>query len=312
MTQIVSPASHGLRLLVIFNPTAGGRRRRRFEATLSCLRAAGCRLEVCETAGPGDGEAIARRASREDFDRVVAAGGDGTINEVLNGLAADQAGALRPADSRPPLAIIPMGTANVLAAELGLPKKPSALAEFILRGSECSVGLGRLSSGVFFGAMVGVGIDAHVVAGVDVALKRRIGKGAYALEGLRQLFAFPYPGYRVTVDDAAHEAAWVILTRSRFFAGRFVIAPKARIDDGLLHVCLFQRRGTWAMLRYALAQQFGRLQKLPDYHVVTGRRVSIDGPPGDPLEADGDIAGELPITIDLVPDAIGLIMPPAD
>ncbi len=309
MTESAACDATTARILVIRNPAAGGRRRRRFEATMAHLRQAGCRIEICDTKARGEGMALARDACGKGFDRIVAAGGDGTINEVINGLAPRPPDDAMPPGGPPPLAVLPLGTANVLAAEIELPNEPAALAKIIVHGPARRIGLARLGSGAYFAAMAGAGFDAHIVAGVDTGLKRLIGKGAYAWEGLRQLFVFPFPEYRVTVDGQAFDAAWVIVTRGRYFAGRFLIAPHASLQDELLHVCLFRRRGVWAMLRYGLAMQFGRLGKLADYRVVSGRRVDVDGPPGDPLEADGDLVASLPVSIELVPEALDLVMP---
>jgi YegS/Rv2252/BmrU family lipid kinase len=296
-------AAAGRRLLVIHNPTAGAARARRYRATLAELERLGCRLDVRDTGARGDAEVLAREAAAAGVRRVVAAGGDGTINEVVNGLAG----------SATALALLPLGTANVLAAEIGLDPDPAAVARTIAAGRETSICLGRVRGAVetarVFTNMAGVGADAHAVAGVSLALKRRIGKGAYFAEALRQLFVFPFPRYRVTVDGTVYEAASAVVANGRYYAGRYVLAPEARLTAPTFHVCLFTRPGRLAALAYAAAMQRGTLPARRDYRIVTGTHVAIAGPPGDPVQADGDIVARLPVDIEPLPDALRLVLP---
>jgi len=292
------------RLLVVYNPTAGRRGRRRIEAVLAALRARGCRLDLRETSAPGDAEALARTAATEQVDLLVAAGGDGTINEAVNGLVGRGAG-----EEAPPLAILPLGTANALASEIGLDLDPGRLARTIALGRPVPVSLGRANDRLFT-MMAGVGFDAHVVDAVSLDLKRLIGKGAYVWESARALRRFAFPGYRVTLDGALHDAASVIVAKGRFYGGRFVCAPEARLTEPLFQVCLFGRPGAWNALRYAAALGLGTLGRLPDYSVVPAREVLIEGPEGDPVQGDGDVIARLPVRIRLLPEALRLVMPP--
>lgn len=288
--------------VVIFNPTAGARRERRLAAVLARLEAAGMSCRVAGTAARGDAERLAREAGDDDTPPglVIAAGGDGTINEVVNGLMASA--------SPPPLAILPLGTANVLAAEIGLPVSSDAVAAAILGGRRLDISVARVNGRCFL-LMAGVGFDAHVVAGVDSAVKRRLGKGAYVLESARQMWRFGFPRYRVTIDGASHEAASVVVARSRFYGGRHLAAPEARLDSDSFQVCLFERGGRGAVLRYGLALVTGRLPGCAGYCIRTGRRVTIEGPVGDPVQADGDVVAHLPAEIDLAPRRLSLIVP---
>jgi YegS/Rv2252/BmrU family lipid kinase len=291
------------RLLIVYNPAAGQRRRRRFEAVLGALRARGCPLDLRETAGPGDAEALARAAVPGAADLVVAAGGDGTVNEVVNGLASGAApGTL-------PLAVLPLGTANVLAAEIGLDFAPRALARTIAEGRARPVALGQANDRLF-SVVLGAGFDAHAVAGVDMRLKRWIGKGAYVWEATRQLFVFGFPEYRVALDGTRHRAASVIVAKGRYYAGRFVVAPEGRLEAPEFRVCLFTRPGAWHALRYAAALGLRRLDRLPNVRVLPAREVVIEGPEGDPVQGDGDILTRLPVTVRVLPEALKLVMPP--
>ena len=293
------------RLLLVRNPTAGRRHGRRFLATLRALADLGCVAEIRDTQARGDAERIAGSAAGARHDLVVAAGGDGTVAEVINGLA------VPPEDGqadRPGLAILPMGTANVLAHEMGLPEQPRALAQVIAKGPLRALSLGRLSEGRFFGAMAGAGFDVEIVAEIDLDLKRWIGKGAYAWQGARRWFA-PQGTLRVSVDGRAYGAASVVVSKGRYYAGRFVLAPEARLEDGLLHVCLFSSGSPWRRLAYSHGLLRGRLLDLPDFQIVTGAQVSIEGKEGAPLQGDGDIVARLPVEIGIVENVIRAVFP---
>ena len=266
---------------------------------LTRLREHGCAVDLRETQAPGDAERFAAEADPAAFDVVVAAGGDGTVNETINGLAR----------SGLPLGLIPLGTANVLATEIGLRTDPASLARCVALGRPRPVTLG-VANGRRFILMAGAGFDAHVVAGVSVPMKRRLGKGAYVLSTLRQLLVFTFPSYEVLIDNTAQHAASVIVANGRYYGGRFVCAPDASLESATLRVCLFERSGRRATIGYALAMFTGRLPKLSSYRVIEARRIEIRGRPGEPLQGDGDIIGELDVAIEVLPNALDLIYPP--
>jgi len=293
------------RIAVIFNPTAGSARRHRFYAVLALLEAAGCVLDILTTQGPGDAEKLARRIASSRPDAVVAAGGDGTINEAINGMAG----------SKTPLAILPLGTANVLALEIGLTLDPKEIAKWILQGSVRSISLGRLRSGDrqrYFSLMVGAGFDAHVVAGVSTALKRRIGKSAYVWEMVRQLFRFSFPDYMVRLDGKELKAASLVVANARYYAGRYILAPNAGLETSMFEVCLFDRSGWFSIIRYAIALDRGTLQSLSSFHLHKATKVEILGPSGDPLQMDGDGYGTIPVELTVEQEALRLVMAPED
>jgi diacylglycerol kinase (ATP) len=286
------------RLLIIFNP-AGGWRRRRLAPVLAHLRAYGCALVLRETGAAGDAERFAAEADPEAFDLVVVAGGDGTVNEAINGLAR----------SGLPLAVIPLGTANVLAAEIGLRTDPASIARCVALGESRPIALGA-ANGRRFLLMAGAGFDAHVVAGVSLPMKRWLGKGAYVLSTLRQLLAFPFAPYQVRTDNTLWRAASVLVANARSYGGRFVCAPGASLESATLQVGLFERNGRLAAIGYALALVTGRLPALASYRLIEARRVEIRGRPGEPLQGDGDVIGQLPAAIEVLPAALELVHPP--
>ena len=291
----VTPALDRRRLMVIFNPTAGRRRSKALAQAIGLLESQ-VDLTHRRTGARGDAEAFARGMPQGSI--ALVAGGDGTANEAANGLLAAGGGEM---------AIIPLGTANVLAAELGILNIAGA-AGAAATGSLLTYRPG-LANGRAFLLMAGVGFDAHVVANVSPRLKRLLGKGAYVVETLHQLWHFSFPRYRATVDGVVHEAASVIVARGHFYGGRFVVAPEARLDRDELHVCLFHRGGRLQTILYALALASGRLHRSRHVEIIKAQRVTIEGPVGDPVQGDGDLIARLPVTIELSPTSIGLRRP---
>ncbi len=307
-----SGRSQSKRVLIVFNPKAGRRRLGKLRRTIAAMRLTGAEVELLATGARGDAERLAREACGgvngfAALDLLAIAGGDGTINEAVNGLmSVSGAGAT----SALPLCIVPLGTANVLAREIGQGFSPAVAAMTALNGEQRQVYLGE-ANGRCFTIMAGAGFDAHVVANVSTALKQRVGKLAYVWEAFRQLFLFPYGRYRVTVDGKTYDAASVVVAKGRLYAGPYVAAPEARLDSPEFQVCLFLRGGRWNAIRYAVALTLGLLPRLKDYRIVSGREVRIEGPAGDPVQGDGDIIAHLPVEIRLAPVSLSLMAPAA-
>ncbi|MFZ5783427.1 MAG: diacylglycerol/lipid kinase family protein [Pseudomonadota bacterium] len=298
-------------VLLILNPIAGRRRRGLVESVIQRVRQQGWTVDVVETAAPGDARRLAATCDAAHYGVIAVAGGDGTINEVINGLAG------RNADT-PAVGIVPLGTANVLAHELGLGFTAGAVARTMLGGHTLLMYPGEASGGSgrrCFSLMAGTGFDAKVVAGVSAPLKRRWGRIAYVWRSLIEALHYRPVRYRVEIDGVVHEASSVIVTRSRHYAGPYVVAPEAALDEPLLHVCLFERWGRGEVLRYGLALLLGCLPRAAGYHVVAGRsvRVSVLSDAGEgraqPVQIDGDNALTLPVSIGLSGGAVRLLQP---
>lgn len=287
------------RVLIVFNPIAGRRRRSRYRAVIAALEALGCRITIRETRRRGDAEAFAGAALRDDFDVIAVAGGDGTINEVANGLG----------PTAPPLAVIPLGTANVLAAEIGLSTAPDLVARTIAEAPATMVNVGT-ANGRRFLMMAGAGFDAHVVANVDPVMKRRFGKLAYVWQTFVQFKRYRFPELRVTIDGTDYTAYSAVVANGHYYGGRFVCAPDARLTTPRLDVCLFTRPGRLNAARYAAALSLGFLPQLPDIRIVQGRHIAVSGPLGAPIQADGDLVSHLPGEISLASDGIWVLYPP--
>lgn len=300
-TPSARPSASPRRVLVIHNPAAGRNRKRRLEAVLARLRRMGCAVTARETSRRGDAEQFARDAGPGEFDVVVAAGGDGTVNEVVNGLVAGPGGLK--------LAVVPLGTANVLACEIGLdPKDVEQIARTIAAGPARRVHLGT-ANGRHFVLMAGAGLDAHVVEGVNIALKRRTGKLAYVVESVKQAFGYDFPELTIRADGVTYEGRMAVACKGRFYGGPFLAAPGAKLEDPKLHVCILPKTGAAGVVRYGLALPMGKLALLPEVRVISADTIVIQGPRGAPVQGDGDIVARLPVELAVAAETVELIVP---
>jgi YegS/Rv2252/BmrU family lipid kinase len=277
-------------VIVIFNPTAGQRRALRLWHVLDVLTGNGVRVRLRETLHPGHATELARRAVAEGADLVVAAGGDGTIAEVAAGLNG----------SRTPLGIIPLGTANVLALELGLPtaarQVAAALAFRRTRTLWPGIATGQFGTRLFV-QMVGVGLDAQVVHHLPRGLKRCFGRGAYVGQTLREMLRYSYRPIHVRIDGVAAEAGSVVVSKGSLYAGQYMLAPDARPGEPGFSVALFGGTGPFAAAKYGAALVLNLLPRAPGMRLLRARHVEILGDGRVPAQADGDPAGAAPLTV---------------
>jgi diacylglycerol kinase (ATP) len=287
-------------MLIIFNPVAGRRRATALWRVLDLLVENGVKIEVAETQHAGHATELARQAARAGEFMVVAAGGDGTIAEVANGLIGSQTA----------LGIIPLGTANVLAKEYRLSTTPRAIANTLAykRCKRLWPGVAQLpgQSHVFV-QMLGLGFDGAVVKGVRPMLKRAIGKGAYVWQSLWESMAYDFPPVRLSVDGVEHQAASVVVSKGRLYGGPYLLAPEAHPEAPGFQVVLFEKPGTWPALLSGAALPLGLLPRCPGVRVVSGSHVEFTSPNGGILtQADGDslsgtphgvVSAEAPISL---------------
>jgi diacylglycerol kinase (ATP) len=279
------------RVLTILNPAAG--RKRRFAEAMAAWSAAGRTTAVVETRRRGDAERLAREAADSGVGLVLAAGGDGTVNEIVNGLA----GAERP----PALGVLPLGTANVLARELGLPLDPA-----LARGQARPAHLG-LVNGRRFVMMAGVGFDAQVVAAVRPEAKQRFGRLAYAATTAGLWAKGRSSRYRLQAGDTDVEVGSVIVANGRHYAGGFVACPTASLLRPELSLCLLRSSTRPQVLATALALGIGQIAWAPGVRHLSAPILHVDGPADEPVQADGDIVGTLPATFSVAPETLRML-----
>ena len=277
-------------MIVIYNPTAGRRRKQLLWRVLDVLAHAGVRLQLVETQHAGHAAQLAREAAERGARLVVAAGGDGTIADVANGLTG----------SDTLLGVIPLGTANVLAHELSLPFRPHAVASALAFGRTRTLwpGVVRDQRGErLFVQMVGVGLDAEVVRRLSAPMKRLLGRGAYVLQTMRELARYGYPPIRLRADGAEMTAASAIVSKGRLYAGRYTLAPAASSTEPGFTLALFEHSGPVAAVLYAGALPLNLLPFAPGVRLLRARRVEFHGNEAIVAQADGDPVGMTPLQV---------------
>ncbi|HWD20146.1 MAG TPA: diacylglycerol kinase family protein [Verrucomicrobiae bacterium] len=290
-----------MRSCLIFNPTARGEKARAVHAGLQTWIG---QCAVLLTTGPGHAQTLAAQAVRDGFKVIVAAGGDGTINEVVNGIAVAPGGL-----TGVKLGILPLGTVNVFARELGLPRGVRAAWGTIGAGRETLVDLGRaeFDSGQvrFFVQLAGAGIDSRAIELVNWKLKKKIGPLAYVVAGLQ---AWREPQPMIAVENGA-AGELVLLGNGRYYGGSFSFFPKASLRDGLLEVCVFPKVSVPRLAQAAFGMVTGRLGQMSSAVRSQAKSVKLTSASRVMLQLDGENVGELPARLSVVPNALRVIVP---
>ena len=271
------------KILVILNPAARGERAKALRDKIASLSH---HVLVRNTSSPGDARGLASRAVSQGYGTIVAAGGDGTINEVVNGIGS--------AGAAVQFGILPVGTMNVFAAELGIPQNNLGKAwQVIEAGCSRLVDLPQANH-EYFVQLAGVGLDAEVVRQTTPDSKKVLGPMSYLLT-LAQVAARQPPKIRIEpVDGATREGSFVLVGNGRFYGGPFVVFKDARLDDGLLDVLVFQNQSHWDLIRYFQAIAFGNHPALPDVEYFQSRGLRLTSREPVPVEIDGELTGTLP------------------
>jgi len=291
------------RASLIFNPAARRMQAdhgRLLQRLLSGLTAEGLEVHVTPTAGPGDATRLAREAVAARCEVVVTCGGDGTVNEVVCGMAGSDV----------PLLVIPGGTSNVLARELGLPRDLPACAALLRNGAVRRISLGRAGERRFV-LMAGIGVDAAIVAASNSGLKRTLGEGAFWLAGFQQLAQYHFSPFDLIVDGTPHRGTFALISKARHYGGPFQLTPHANLFSNQFAICLFQSQVRWRYLYYLSQVALGTHTSLPDVLMLKGRTIEAKGSAKVQVQVDGELLGSLPQTISIQDNAISLVVPRA-
>ena len=270
------------------------------------LRDKGHTVQSLPTTGPRTAGGIAHRCLTDGTDLVIAAGGDGTINEVVEGLAGSEL----------PLGILPAGTANVLANEMAIPRKLHAAAGNLDTWEPRRISLGHFDDAAgrphHFLLMAGAGLDAKIVYDVHLPLKQRVGKLSYWLAGFRQ-FGHDLEEFDVTIDGTARRCSFALITKVRNYGGDFEIARNVTLLDDEFEVVLFEGRRSMLYVKYLFGITTKSLKGMSGVSIHRAAEISLSPSNGNRvhLQADGEHVGRLPANIRIAPDALTLLMPPA-
>ena len=296
----------GVRICVIFNPAARGQRAQKLKALLQRF-ARDCHFKP--TTRAGEARSLATAAIGEGFDTIVAAGGDGTVNEVLNGIGDHPLGF-----SKARLGVLPMGTINVFARELKIPLGLEPAWQMILRGKERTIDVPEVQyicAGQtvrrYFAQLAGAGLDSSAVAMVDWELKKKIGPLAYVAAGMKALRT---KQSTITITSAAGmiTGEMALIGNGRFYGGNFVLFPKADLCDGKLEVCVFPKINWPIISRAGLGLLTGTLHRLCDAHQVQTDKVTLTAVQQTFLQLDGENVGELPAQFSIHPKMLRVIV----
>ncbi len=295
------------RAAIIYNPVARGlsRRLHLLQRTTDVLARQGIEASLIATKGPGTAGGQARDLIESGRDLIIAAGGDGTINEVANGML----------HSGVPLAILPGGTANVLARELRLPIHFERAATQVANWRPYRIAVGSMqmegSERRLFLCMAGAGLDAEIVARLNLDLKAAAGKFAYYVAGFSHVFR-PLSEFEVSVDGKHYEASFALISRVRNYGGDLEIARGASLLRNEFEVVLFRGTASVRYLSYLLGVALGRVHRVKGCTVLRGQSVICRKPPHEQVyvQVDGELAGRLPMTAEILRDALTLLAPP--
>jgi diacylglycerol kinase (ATP) len=300
--------------LLIHNPNAGNGghgRRRSLDKARHIFATGGIDADLAETTGPGHATEIAARAAAENRGLVIACGGDGTLNEVVNGLAARQNG------HRVPLALLPGGTANILAKELDLPWDIPRAAEKLVQGTVKEIALGLATpleqpeKKKYFLSVAGAGPDGMIVYSIDLGLKSRVGILAYWWEGLREAFRYKFPHFRVISGGRTINASLVIVGRTQNYGGPFKITTEADLFEDHFEILTLATRSGLRYLSYLPWLYLNKLRGTAGVEFFKSDSLLCEPLDSNPVYAqiDGEPLARLPVEFRIIPRALKLLVP---
>src|SRR5438105_1878620 len=284
-------------IAVILNPSAGNLETvRDWQERVESI-ARRCPIRI--TSYPGEAEALARRAVEDGFARIVAAGGDGTVNQVANGIAGSNCA----------LGILPMGTVNVFAMELGLPSDDLLLCwDLIETGNMRLVDL-PTANGKCFVQLGGIGLDAQAVKETTLASKRSLGPLSYLISAAHIAARQPPKLFITSGKASVREGSFVLIGNGRLYGGPFPFFKHAVIDDGLLDVVVFKRLGYLEIIKYLQDVVFSSDIRAPEIEYFQTRRLHITSDQDVPLELDGELAGNCPVEFQIRQKSLRVLAP---
>lgn len=284
------------RIAVILNPAARGERARSLQARIADL-AKGAAL--FSTSRSGEAESLARAAVKDGFQIIVAAGGDGTVNEVVNGIAGTDA----------ILGLLPLGTMNVFATELGLPASDLDRCWELISGRQIRRVDLPSANGKHFVQLAGVGFDAQVVKETSRAFKRSFGPLSYVVSAA-QIAARQPPRLRIESENAVtEEGSFVLVGNGRLYGGPFPFFKQAVIDDGLLDVLIFKRLNYIEIVRYLQDVIFSSQITSPEVEYIQTKSLRVTSDTPVPVEIDGELIGTCPVEFNIRNRALRVFAP---
>lgn len=291
------------RIWIIRNPAAGKDSQKYTEELLNELAAREVRYTLYDTKCEGHAKDIAFNACQRNVGLLIVCGGDGTLNEVINGVMSFY-GEYK--QNLPRIAVYPAGTANLVAQELNMPRNAVRFVDILFAQNFQLVYPGKVND-KFFIATVGIGFDAYIVSGVSKKLKRTFSKLAYVFRTLLMLTHSWKREYTVIADGKYYKAAALIIVKSRYYAGKYIVTSEASLSKANIYVCIMERQDRWNVFTYILSLLWNRLYRHKYAKVICANSIRIEGPVDDIIQVDGDASEGFPVTISRGETAIQLI-----
>lgn len=284
---------------LIFNPSAGTNKKS--DSVVAEVIRAFEKHEIDITPSPTFPDCAVMAQVQEllthEPDLLVSWGGDGTVNEIVNGMFGSDI----------PLGVLPGGTANLLARELKVPTQIPEAIKVIGAGKTKRISVGR-ANGRYFLLMVGIGFDSEVIRNVDWNLKKTMGTLAFGVAAVKTAAQYQYPKFQVKVDGVEKDCVFAVVCNGREYGAYFQLAPQADLEDDCLYVCLFKEAGFGNMLRYALHALASNHQTLKDVEIFKATELDATGPE-IPVQADGELIGLLPMKFSIHPGSLRVFVP---
>ncbi len=294
-------------MLLIVNPHAGGGKGQKWTPKLeNALKQRGWEVWTVLTERQGDAAFAAREI---EADLILVAGGDGVFHDAINGMWQSQ--------RLVPIGLIPIGTGNVFAANMGIPSHPIDALEQLLNGQVKWLDVGE-AHGQIFHCSLGVGFDAYVVAQMETVSKpqkRFLGKLVYFLQALRHSLRYRWSSIRVEAELADggrqvwEKEAWLVLISNLPDYGGVKVTPNAEPDDGLLDLCILPSHSKADYFRFAMLGLLGWHMRHPEVVVTQIRSARIDSAPPVPTQMDGELTPPTPVTVQVIPKVLPVLLP---
>lgn len=303
---VIRPRGTTARVRIIANPYSGALRVpgaiEDLHAVLKRLGDAGLPAELCLTERPGHAIDLAREAVRGGMDMVVAAGGDGTVNDVIQALAGHTTA----------LGVLPLGTVNVWAREVGIPLDSWLAADVLVHGVRRRVDLGRAGARYFL-LMAGIGLDAEVARRVETGRLKRLGLKMLGFFLAAGVLAFTERPTRISIrregQRRATSALMLIIGNTRLYGGALTFTPKAVADDGWLDVAIIGGGGLGHRFGVVFRALLRRPARGPRVRYLRVRSLRVESDPPLSVQVDGEVVGKLPMTFSIVPQAVTVVVP---
>jgi YegS/Rv2252/BmrU family lipid kinase len=289
-----------MKIMIIANPNAGGFRKVSMNSIKNYLEEKGADVTVYWTVKKGDAKDHAANIKEGEYDVVVAAGGDGTVNEVINGIAKKKIN----------FGVIPAGTVNVFAIETGIPFDSFKACDVILQNNTKKINLG-IADDRYFVLMASAGFDAYVAYNIHAGLKSVAGRLGFVLHGIFLLLFYKFPKIKITTGHGTYYGYTVIVSNMKMYAGKIHITPNASFLSNDFEVCILTKKGAISIIKFLFYVLFKKQTSMNELTFLHAKKITLESNSPCSIQADGDGIGGLPKKIKIMKRALSVVLPRA-